>query len=202
MTMLADMPAATTPRARRTPKRWTKAEFNAGVDRGWFAGTRVYLYRGELFDMPPMGTLHVRGTSRANVWLVRSMDPDFVIRGQGPFELPDDSMPQPEFVVCTPEQDARLPHPNSAVLIIEVADSSVELDRDMADDYASAGVPDYWINNVRDRQIEVYRNPQPDPASPTGHRYADRRVYGMGESLAPLAKPDAIVAVATLVDAA
>ena len=197
MTMLAEPPVAV---ARRTPKRWTKAEFNAAVDRGVFAGSRIYLYRGELIDMPAMGTLHIRGIRRANVWLVSTFEPAFAVRCQGPFELPDESMPQPEFVVCTPEQDARLPHPNRAVLIIEVADSSVELDQEAADDYAAAGVPDYWIDNVRDRQVEVYRDPRPDPASPTGHRYASRRVYAVGESLAPLAKPDAVVAVATLAD--
>ena len=192
--------APAVPVARRTPKRWTKAEFNSAVDRGVFAGTRTYLYRGELIDMPAMGTLHVRGTTRVNSWLVHNLDPQFVIRCQGPFELPDESMPQPEFVVCTPEQDARLPHPNAAVLIIEVADSSVELDREAADDYAAAGVPDYWIANVRDRELEVYRDPRPDPASPTGHRYAERRVLRPGESVAPLARPEVTVAVTTLVD--
>ena len=196
MTLLAEPPAV----ARRTPKRWTKAEFNAAVDRGWFAGSRIYLYRGELIEMPAMGALHVRGTSRANVWLVRTFDPAYVVRCQGPFELPDESMPQPEFVVCTPEQDARLPHPNAAVLVIEVSDSSVELDREAADDYAAAGVPDYWIDNVRDRQVEVYRDPRPDPASPTGVRYASVRVYAAGESVAPLARPDAAVAVSALAD--
>ncbi len=81
-----------------------------------------------------------------------------------------------------------------------MADSSVELDREAADDYAAAGVPDYWIVNVRDRNVEVYRSPAADPASPTGHRYAGRRVYAVGESLAPLARPDAVVAVAALAD--
>ena len=197
MTMLAEQPVAV---ARRTPKLWTKAEFNAAVDRGSFVGTRTYLYRGELFDMPAMGTLHVRGITQVDDWLHNVMRPTFVIRCQGPFELPDESMPQPKFVVCTPHQAARLPHPNRAEFIIEVADSSVELDRETADDYAAAGVPDYWIDNVRDRQIEVYRDPRPDAASTTGHRYASRRVYAVGESLAPLAKPEAVVAVATLAD--
>ena len=202
MSALATPAPAATPAARvhRTPKRWTKAEFNAAVDRGWFVGTRIYLYRGELIEMSAMGTLHIRGITRVNSWLVHTLEPQFVIRCQGPLELPDESMPQPEFVVCTPEQEARLPHPDTAVLVIEVADSSVELDRDAADDYAAAGVPDYWIVNVRDHEIEVYRDPRPDAASPTGHRYAARRVYAVGESLAPLARPDAVVAVAALAD--
>ncbi len=93
--------------ARRPAKRWTKAEFNAAVERGWFAGSRIYLYRGELVEMPAMGTLHARGiTAGGHDWLAPT-----VMRAcrspsarQGPFELPDESMPQPEFVVCTPEQ--------------------------------------------------------------------------------------------------
>jgi Uma2 family endonuclease len=197
MTLL-DHPRVTV--VRRTPVRWTKAEYNDAVERGWLRKRNVYLYRGELIEMPAMGTLHIRGISRLTPWLVQTFDPACVIRSQGPFELPDESMPQPEFVICTPEQAARRPHPNAAVLIIEVADSAVELDQELADHYAAAGVPDYWIVSVRDRLIEVYRSPAPDPASPTGHRYGDRRVYADGESVAPLARPVAPVAVATFVD--
>jgi Uma2 family endonuclease len=192
MTLLDHAPVSV---ARRTPARWTKAEYNDAVERGWLRKRNVYLYRGELIEMPAMGTLHIRGISRLTPWLVYTFDPSYVICSQGPFEVPDESMPQPEFVVCTPEQDARLPHPNAAVLIIEVSDSSVELDQEMADDYAAAGVPDDWTVNVRERQIEGYRNPAPDAASRTGHRYAARRVYAAGESLAPLAKPEAVVAI-------
>ncbi len=192
--------APTVPVARRTPKRWTKAEFNAAVDRGWFADSRIYLYRGELIDVPAMGMLHARGIVRVGDWLHDTLRPACAIRCQLPFALPDESLPQPEFAVVSPEQAARRPHPNAAVLVVEVADSSVELDREMADDYAAAGVPDYWIDNVRDRELEVYRDPRPDPASPTGHRYADRRVLRPGDSLAPLARPEAVVAVAQLVD--
>ena len=208
MTLLADPPAtpATTPpvtrTAVRTPKRWTKAEFNALSNTPLFEGQPIYLYRGELIQMSGMGALHWQGVKRLNYWLTETFRPAFEVAIQMPFELPDESMPQPEGAVYTPEQEARRPCPNAAVLIVEVADSSVELDQELADDYAAAGVPDYWIVNVRDRCIEVYRDPRPDPASPTGHRYAARRVYGMGESLAPLARPDAVVAVAALADVA
>ena len=196
------MPMLEPPIAGRTPKRWTKREYNAGVERGWFAKTRIYLYRGELYEPPPMGTAHARGITRLNSWLMASLHPTFVVRPRAPFELVDDSMPEPDVVVVTTDQETHRPHPRSAVLVVEVADCTVELDRQMADDYAAAQVPDYWIDNVRDRQIEVHRDPRPDPASPTGHRYATRRTYTIGESLAPLAMPTAVVAVATLVNVA
>ena len=182
---------------RRQVKRWTKAEYHKLAD-GPLEGKRIYLYRGELIQMPAMGALHAIGIVRLTAWLVRSFDPAFSVRIQIPFELPDDSEPQPDGAVVTPEQNARRPHPNRAVLVVEVADSSIELDRDFADDYAAAGVPDFWIQNMRDREVEVFRDPVPDPASPTGWRYASHRAYRDGESVAPLARPEAVVPVSAL----
>jgi Uma2 family endonuclease len=89
-------------------------------------------------------------------WLHDTFRPEYRVRIQLPFECPDESEPEPDAAVVTREQMARLPHPNQALLVIEISDSSVEEDREMAFDYASAQVPDYWLLNMRDRQIEVY----------------------------------------------
>ncbi len=148
-----------------------------------------------------MGTLHARCMRRVHYWMSDTFRPQLETRARLPFELVNDSIPEPDGVVLTAEQYARHPYPDAALVVTEVADGSVEVDREIADDYAAAGVPDYWIVNVRDRHIEVYRTPVPDPASPTGHRYADRRVYAVAESVAPLARADVLVAVGTLVDA-
>jgi Uma2 family endonuclease len=193
---------APAPTVRRTPKRWTKREYNAAAERGTFRGMHVYLYRGELIEMSSIGTLHFRGVKRLNYWLTETFRPAFEVRIQGPFELQDESMPEPDGAVVTAEQDARRPHPNTAVMLFEVCDSSVELDREMAFDYAASGVPEYWIINVRDREIEVYRTPVADPSSATGHRYADHRVFGAGQPVSPLARPEVSVAVAALADVA
>ena len=195
MTVL-DVPPAPMAKARR----WTKAEFYALANGPW-EGKRTYLYRGELVDMPAMGALHIAGVTNAHDWCSDTFRPQYRVRGQGPLELPDDTVPQPDVAVVTHEQHARLPHPNVAVLLIEVADSSIELDQEKAFDYASTQSPDYWLLNMRDREVEVYRDPVPHPASPTGWRYASHQVYRDGESVAPLARPDASVAVATLVRA-
>jgi len=190
MTQLLEHPV------KRQPKRWTTQEYLAAVDRGIFAGQRIYLYRGELIQMSAMGTLHVRGTSNVNVWLVRTFDPQYAIRCQSPFEIP---VPTPEFAVVTHEQQARFPQANQAVLVIEVADSSVELDQEMAFDYAAAGVPEYWLVNVRDRNVEIFREPMPWRGSVTGHHYAWHQVFQETESISSLARPDVSVAVATFV---
>jgi Uma2 family endonuclease len=191
---------APTPNVRRTPKRWTKREYNAAAERGTFRGMHVYLYRGELIEMSSMGALHVQGVKRLNYWLIDTFRPEFEVRMGASFELQDESMPEPDGAVVTAEQDARRPHPNAAVMLIEVCDSSLELDQEMAFDYAASAVPEYWIINVRDRQIEVYRNPVADSASLTGGRYADRQVFDTGQSISPLARPEVSVAVNALAD--
>jgi len=192
MTMLAERPSV------RTPKRWTKQEYNDLVDRGILRG-RIFLYRGELLEMPAMGALHCFGVSNVDEWLHDIFRPEYRIRIQLPFECPDESEPEPDAAVVAHEQMARMPHPNIAVLVIEVSDCSLEEDHEMAFDYASARVPDYWILNMRDRQIEVYREPVADPLSPLGFRYSFHRVFTETESVSPLVRPDVSVAVASLV---
>jgi Uma2 family endonuclease len=188
------------PTLRRSPKRWTKREYNQAAERGLFRGMHVYLYRGELIEMASMGALHVQAVKRLTYWLIENFRPEFEVRMQGPFELVDESEPEPDGGVFTKQQDARRPHPNAAELLIEVSDSSIELDREMGFDYAAAGVPDYWIINVRDREIEVYRQPVADRASVTGFRYAERKVFGVGQPVSPLARPEVSVSIAAFVD--
>jgi len=142
-------------------KRWTKAEYNADVERGLFANKRrVFLYRGELIEMPSMGALHVQTVKRLGYFLHEHFRPMYEVRMQMPFECVDESMPEPDGGVFTPEQEARRPHPNAALWLVEVADSSIELDREKALDYAAARVPEYWVINVIDRLIEVFRDPR------------------------------------------
>ena len=93
--------------------------------------------------MASMGALHVTGVANASDWCYDTFRPAYRVRVQAPLELPDDGVPEPNIAIVTHEQMARRPHPNAAVLVIEVSDSSIELDRDMAADYAAAGVPDY-----------------------------------------------------------
>ncbi|MBV8780130.1 MAG: Uma2 family endonuclease, partial [Phycisphaerae bacterium] len=142
MTLALDNPA------KPHLKRWTKAEFNEAVDRGWFVwDRRVFLFRGELIELPPMGSLHAFGISNLNDWLTETFKRPHRIRIQSPFDAPGESMPEPDGAVVTHEQMRRRPHPNQALLLIEVADSSIELDREKAFEYAAAGVPEYWIVN-------------------------------------------------------
>jgi Uma2 family endonuclease len=181
-------------------KRWTKAEYNADVERGLFASKRrVFLYRGELIELPPMGSLHRFGIANLTEWLSRDFVPLHRVLIQCPFETPGESVPEPDGAVVTREQMRRRPHPNAALLIVEVSDSSLEVDREMAFEYAAAQVPEYWIVNMPERTVEVYRNPVADTSAILGFRYASHQVHNDGQVIATLIRPEISVSVASLV---
>jgi Uma2 family endonuclease len=85
------------------------------------------------------------------------------------------------------------------VLVVEVAVSSLALDRDYKGSlYARARLEDYWIVNLLDRVLEVYRQPTSDAAAAFGWRYVSRQTLGPGSAVTPLAAPAARVSVAEL----
>ena len=90
-----------------------------------------------------------------------------------PVALDDESAPEPDLaVVPGARADYRASHPPRPALALEVADSSLDFDREHKGSlYARAGVQDYWIVNLIDRVLEVYRDPGQDPSAPYGWRY-------------------------------
>lgn len=179
-------------------KHWSKAEFLENVERGFLQRERVMLYRGELIEMPPMGAMHARALANVSRLIYQRMLPEYAVRVQMPFDGPGDSMPEPDIAVYTLEADSRLPHPNSAVLIVEVSDSSLSFDRNKALEYAAAGVLEYWIDDVVSRRVEVFREPVPDASTILGFRYASHQILAAGDSIVPLANPSVTFAVADL----
>jgi Uma2 family endonuclease len=91
-------------------------------------------------------------------------------------------------------------HPARPALVVEVAVSSRSLDRNHKGSlYARAGLEDYWIVNLVERVLEVYRQPLADESAPFGWRYASMQPLGAESSVTPLAAPDAHIPVAGLV---
>ena len=163
-------------------KRWTKREYN------------------ELIEMSPQYHPHAFAVTRLTKALVLSFEAEggHEIRIQLPFETPGESMPEPDALVCTIEQNLRLPHPNQAILAIEVADSSLATDREKAFDYAAAGIPEYWIVDVNRRVVEVYRNPVSDATAFLGFRYGQPTIYNADASIETLAKPGVKIQISQL----
>lgn len=192
--ILANDIIAHAPRA----KRWGKREYNEIVERGGFSGMNVFLFRGDLIEMPPQGHLHAYALGKLNAFLSLVFGSTHMVRIQCPFETPGDSMPEPDAAVVLNQHAARVPHPDRAEILVEVSDSSLELDRKQAAEYAAAAVPEYWIVDCQQRWVEVYRDIIDDPASPLGKRYSTVRVFKQGDSVSPLAQPEALLEVKTL----
>jgi len=171
-------------------KKWTKEEYLDLVDRGVFRDQRVYLFRGDIIEMAPQGHPHAFALMRL-FWYLAKLVPEeqYEVRMQCPFVTPGKSVPEPDVAVCTRADAARKPHPSIAALIIEIAYSSLEDDRALADEYAAARVPEYWIMDVDNRRIEVFRQPVEDAAKPLGYRYAEARTLTVGDEIAPAVAP-------------
>jgi Uma2 family endonuclease len=123
------------------------------------------------------------------------------VRGQLPVALDDDSEPEPDIsVVPGSFRDYRHGHPPRAVLIVEVAESSLSLDRALKGSlYARARVPEYWIVNLVDRALEVHRDPVADAAARYGWRYTTVATLRVGETVTPLSAPHSPISVGELI---
>jgi Uma2 family endonuclease len=186
--------------ATRT-RRWTRAEYERLIEVGVFhPGEPVELLGGELIVSEPQGSAHYTAILLVEDALRAALGPGWLVRTQGPVALDDESEPEPDLTVVPGDaRDYSREHPSRPALVVEVAESSLARDREHKGSlYARARVDDYWILNLVDRVLEIYRRPIPDPSAPFGWRYAAREVRGPESSVAPLAAPDAPILVSNL----
>ena len=182
-------------------KRWTRVEYERLIDLGVFGPQdRLELLGGQLVVAEPQGTDHYSAILRATRVLQAAFGAGWLVRPQGPVALDDESEPEPDVAVVSGDiDDYRLAHPARPVLAIEVAVSSLALDRShKASLYARAGVADYWIINLVDRVVEVHRDPAPAAQAPYGWAYASVETLTSGAAIAPLAAPTSPVTVTSL----
>ncbi len=176
--------------------RWTREAFKKLAEVGLVdPDTRLELIDGEILQkMSPQSSQH----AAAIRWIeeaLRSVFPldQYDVRVQLPLALGPYSEPEPDVAVVegTPRQ-YREAHPSSALVVVEVADASLSFDRTRkAALYARAGIPEYWIVNLLDGVLEVYRRPE-------GNAYQAHTVLALHEQIAPLAQPGAFLEVARL----
>jgi Uma2 family endonuclease len=161
---------------------------------------KIELLEGRLVVKEPQHGPHFTAMRLVQEALQAAFGPGWEVRPQGPLALGPSSEPEPDVsVVRGSPRDFRDAHPIRAVLVVEVAKTSLRLDRTRkAQIYAKAGVPDYWILNLLTSVLEVYR--EPVAIDPTGHHWEYRMVrsLGPGEFISPLAAPHASIAVADL----
>lgn len=173
-------------------RRFTHEEYHRLGELGFFRGERVELIEGDIVRMSPISPLHATCVHRIFLWLSRVFDEAYV-RMQQPLVI-GDSEPEPDIAVVPGKPgDYREAHPTTAILVVEVAQTSAEYDREVkAALYARAGIPEYWIVNLDEGYIEVYRDPAP---MGEGYIYRSRRIYTQGEQITCLKNPEATVKV-------
>jgi Uma2 family endonuclease len=166
------------------------------VDSGKLGDGRLELIEGELVDMAPIGDPHSALVDPLARMLVPLFGPGYSVRTQSPILIatdPKPSVPQPDIVVAKGdwrEYRSRKPGPGDIELLVEIADSTLSGDRGIkAALYASAGIPEYWIVNLVDVQLEVYREP-------SGAGYAECTILRPGESIEPRSTPGKSLAIA------
>jgi Uma2 family endonuclease len=172
-------------------RRFTVDELRQLVGAGVLGeDDRVELISGVLIDMAPIGDEHVSVTNILNELLLPSLLGRAVVSVQNPIRLSDSSLPQPDIVVYARSAavERRMARPDEVFLVIEVSDTTLVYDRTVKLPlYAEAGIPEVWIVNLPEQQIEVYRE-----AGPGGYK-SMRRIL-RGETVAPEAFPDVAVA--------
>jgi Uma2 family endonuclease len=164
-----------------------RSEYDRMIELGLFNNERIELIRGVLVKMSPQHAPHASTVQKLCRLLMKQVADRFSLRIQLPLALSDDSEPEPDVAVVS-LGDYETEHPSTALLVIEVSDSSLKTDRTKAAIYASAGIGEYWIVNLEARTVELY-------SSPRGERYLEVGTLAAGETLRPAALPDVTIAV-------
>jgi Uma2 family endonuclease len=183
-----------------TVRRWTRDEYEKLVDFGVFQRDPVELIGGQLIVAEPQGSSHATAVGAADDALRAVLPPGWFVRAQMPLALDEESAPEPDLVVVRGSRaDYRESHPARPALAVEVSDSSLEFDRHHKGSlYARAGIRDYWVVNLIDRVVEVWREPMADESAPFGWRYRSAQILTRESVVAPLAVPFTPIAVADL----
>ena len=171
--------------------RLSRLEYERAVEAGAFEpGARVELIDGDLHAMTPEGSRHSLGIDLAAECLREAFGPGWYVRVQHPLAAGDRSEPEPDIaVVRGPMRSYRDAHPTSAALVVEVSHDSLGRDRSVKQRvYAECGIPEYWILALPDERLEIHRDPAGD-----GYRTVTK--HGRGETVAPLTRPEARIAI-------
>lgn len=179
-------------------RRWTREEYHRMAESGVLSpDERVELIDGEIFRVMPQGNLHPVAIRLAAEALRAALGKGYDILIQMPLALEPHSEPEPDLaVVRGSPRDFRNSHPTTALLVVEVAETTLDDDRGRKGSlYARAGIPDYWICNLIHRRLEVYRDPATSSTARYGWEYKSVSYYAPGQSLSPLHAPQVQIAV-------
>ena len=173
------------------PKRWTVDEYHQIIALGIITpDTPVELINGQIIEMVPQQPPHAATTDEGGDYLKALFAGKAKVRVQLPVTLLPDSEPEPDFAIVKIDSNLyrdRHPGPSDIHLIIEVADSTLQKDRQYKSTlYAQAGIPEYWVINLKQNQMIVYRQLQ-------DATYQTEKTLNVSDRIQPLAFPDVTV---------
>jgi Uma2 family endonuclease len=174
--------------AQPARRRFNVDEYYA-MARAGILGTddRVELIEGEIIEMSPIGRRHAACVDRLTQYFVRKVGERANVRVQGPVRISEVAEPQPGVALLRRRSDFYAlghPTPSDVFLIVEVAETTERFDRLVKMPlYATGGIPEYWLVDLGEEAVTVYRDPQ-------AADYGSIRVLRRGERIAPLALPD------------
>lgn len=182
-------------------KRWSRREYDRLIETGFLGPEdRIELIGGALVVAEPKGAAHSTAVGLVAEALRAAFRADWVVRTQDAIAPDDESEPEPDVaVVPGTHRDYRHAHPTRPALVVEVAESSLAFDRRRKGSlYARAEIADYWILNLIDRVLEIYREPGRARSARFGWRYTAVQVLRAGDMATPLAAPSVRIAVTDL----
>lgn len=173
-------------------RRWSRREYYALTESGYFNGERVELIEGEIVKMPAQNEPHSWTVMLLTRQLNLHMSMTHILRVQLPLALGQVSDPEPDAslhplsVLTGP-----MTRPVSADLVVEVSDSSLIYDQTVKQAlYAENKIPEYWIINLIGRQLEVFRSP-----NPATKKYAEPLILRTGQTISPICCANAVIQV-------
>jgi len=184
-----------------SPYRWTRREYAQLIEHGILGeDDHVQLIEGEIITIAPQKRPHALAIVQGQDVLTTAFGDGFYVQVQLPLALGPASEPEPDLaVVAGRPRDHIKDHPTTAVLVVEISDTTLTFDRGRKGSlYARSGIREYWILNLNRRQLEVYRDPAPMPETSYGAGFETRFVVAEDGEVAPLAAPDSVVKVSDL----
>ena len=158
---------------------------------------RVELLDGRIYEMNPIGSRHAQCVRRLTELLVLKITPRALVSIQNPVRLDDRSEPEPDVALLEPKEvyGSRHPRPDDVLLLIEVADTTLDFDRDVKPLlYARAGVRELWVLALEEERVHVYRRPG-------ANGYAEHAIVERGAALDITALPEVgAIPVAAMLD--
>lgn len=156
---------------------------------------RLELLGGEIVETSPIGIPHAACVNRLNKLFNRLLPDEVIVSVQNPIHLDMLSEPEPDVVLLQPRSDFYAgghPEPEDIMLLVEVADTSIEYDREQKlPRYALAGVTEVWIVDLNKKRIEMYQRPSP-------HGYQQTTIVKGKESVSPAAFPQVTLKVSQI----